>query len=211
MHVRVCAVARIIRGSVIFSSTSVTELSAQRGQFLHGALGLITLSRGGLLRSIHGNRLCRAACAEGAPCSSQGGASWGGEFQAKAGCGCDCCGAHGSTAMETPGLSAGPPWCGPPRRAPVWVEGWRPKVGFPAVLKPVSGAASLGVKKVIDMDDLRATCPLHGNRTPRRASIAKPREEPERTERRDDLSEIGAYCKLRDTIFETRHTMDEAE
>lgn len=31
------------------------------------------------------------------------------------------------------------------------------QVGFPAVLKPVSGAASLGVKKVIDMDDLRAT------------------------------------------------------
>merc|ERR1711957_194203 len=29
-------------------------------------------------------------------------------------------------------------------------------VGFPAVLKPVSGAASLGVKKVTSMEDLKA-------------------------------------------------------
>jgi len=31
------------------------------------------------------------------------------------------------------------------------------QVGFPAVLKPVSGAASLGVKKVLDMEDLTST------------------------------------------------------
>mmetsp|Transcript_75504 Transcript_75504/g.164725 ORF Transcript_75504/g.164725 Transcript_75504/m.164725 type:complete len:635 (+) Transcript_75504:193-2097(+) len=30
------------------------------------------------------------------------------------------------------------------------------EVGFPAVLKPISGAASLGVKKVVDMEDLKS-------------------------------------------------------